>query len=137
MSSSPLRTMVLYVGLVGVPLAGLVGVLRAGVGLAAPPAIGGAWVVEVGACPGLERLEIDQSGRFLRARAGGAASDAQLDGARITATLRPAEGPCAGQTIALHGRFTEDVLTGTLRSEACTCAPSAGPRSFRARREEP
>jgi hypothetical protein len=137
MSVARLRAPLVYLALVGLPVAGLIGVLRAGTGLEAPPAIAGEWVLEAGAastCAGTERIAIEQSGRFLQVRSateGSEATEAHLDGARLAATLRPAEGPCAGAAVALEGSFADGVLEGQLSTDAC---PPCASTPLRARR---
>lgn len=136
MSVAPLRALLLYVGLVGLPLVGLFGVLRAGVGLEAPPAIAGEWVLEPGAaatCAGTDRIAIEQSGRFLLVRGAAPATEARLDGGRLAATLRAPEGPCAGVLLALEGAFSDGVLEGRLSNAAC---PPCASTPLRARRVE-
>ena len=78
MNSPAARSLVTYVFLVGLPLAGLLGVLRAGQGLHAPPPVDGTWrtvaaasgsgaaltpLVPPGANPA--QLEVHQSGKYL------------------------------------------------------------------------
>ena len=47
----PLKSLLLYAVLVGVPFVGLLAILRAGSRLHAPPYVGGAWTVAPGAAP--------------------------------------------------------------------------------------
>lgn len=74
MNAPATRSLITYVVLVGLPLAGLLGVLRAGQGLHAPPPVDGTWqtiaagtgaltpLVPRGADP--TRLEVHQSGTY-------------------------------------------------------------------------
>lgn len=66
-----MRSLLLYLALVGLPLAGLFGILRAGSRLEAPPAVGGAWRVEAPASPADSVLEVSQSGVHAVVRHGG------------------------------------------------------------------
>jgi hypothetical protein len=76
-----MRHLVSYLLFVGIPLAGLLGVLRLGQGLEAPRAVHGAWAVQPMASPGRachrhllaggdSTLTISQSGRQLSAKLG-------------------------------------------------------------------
>lgn len=77
MNQSATRSLFTYLFLVGLPLAGLLGVLRAGRGLQAPPPVDGTWQT-VAASPGAAaltplvppsahpaQLEVHQSGTYL------------------------------------------------------------------------
>ena len=63
-----MRSVVLYFLLVGVPVLGVLGMLRLGERIVATPAVGGTWQVEGGAlCAVPERtFRVEQSGTFLR-----------------------------------------------------------------------
>jgi len=138
------RSLVVYLALVGLPLAGLSGVLRVGAKLTAPWVVGGAYRLSEGneRCLGLssdESLRVEQSGRYLRISAGRASASAILEHERIHAVLTPVAGPCRGQRVVLEARVasaTTDLsapahLTGVLEAQACVPCASA---SFHAQR---
>jgi hypothetical protein len=106
---TPIRSLLLYLALVGLPLAGLAGILHAGRGLHAPPAIGGAWRVDAlsieqpapswaAQAMGAGRvLEVSQSGVHLSVTtAGGVRMSGRLAGDTLVTALAPARGPAAG-----------------------------------------
>jgi len=118
---------------VGVPLAGLLGILEAGRSIAAPMSVGGDWVLEVdpAACPsGIARLRqpalnIVQSGAdaLVTLNDGRAAQmPATIAGAVLTSTALRAD---------IAGKPSQRILTGTLQLDGCA------PLAFRATRQEP
>ena len=88
------RTLLLYVILVGLPVAGLLGILRVGRALTPPPAIGGEWTVRTAlpaglpeSCAALLRpaarqpaLALSQSGVYLSLTFRGERATTTLDG---------------------------------------------------------
>jgi hypothetical protein len=141
-----MRSALIYLGLVGGPILGLLGILEAGKRLVPPPSIGGVWVVqeplggELARClgPGI-RLEIEQSG--VRAQV-------TLDSLRtvVNVELRadsiaglgpaPAGGGCPGGTLSLRAKLEGDgamprEMTGALALADC---PACSPATFRASR---
>ena len=90
-----LKTAVVYLVLVGVPLLGLFVVLRWGAAIEPPAHVGGAWAIEraCSAMPKAPAIVVDQSGRFLRARLsdgtpGRGRFDAHLEDERLVGTIQ-------------------------------------------------
>ena len=124
-----MKTALLYVLLVGLPVAGLFAVLQIG-GLAeAPPAVGGAWRVTRGAACDrpAERLEVVQSGQFVSVSALGTENvPARLTGDVLRTEASEPSG-CAG-TAVLEARAGQEVaerLEGTLGVPGCAACPVA------------
>jgi hypothetical protein len=139
-----MRPVLAYLLLVGGPLLVLLGILRTGGSLVAPPSIGGTWLIygptagEVGRCLGTgASLEISQSGVRSEAvlRPAGAGLHIQLRGDRIVGAGGPTAG-CGDSRIALAGQLEggaaiPGTMTGTLTLADCAaCTPLA----FRATR---
>ena len=123
-----MKTTLLYVLLVGLPVAGLLAVLQIG-GLAeAPPAVGGSWRVTRGAAcdRSAERLEIVQSGQFVSVSAlGDADVSARLSGDMLQTDLGPTG--CDG-SVRLEARVGQEVaeqMSGSLGVPGCTACPVA------------
>ena len=124
-----LRTTLLYLVLVGVPLSGLLGILRWGESLAAPPALGAQWTLEGDGlrCLGVETgaiLAIIQSGRYLRLELGERSFEARLDGDGLRGQLPPPRsGPCTNERLELQARTTRDLdlLEGRLVGACPPC----------------
>jgi hypothetical protein len=143
------KLMVAYVGLVGIPLLGLMGILHAGQRLRAPIALGGNWNVEADfspwsgkPCGGLlgagkqPLLAISQSGERLLLTLNNPEETVLAGSIRGTAlsagpdeASAPAGGQCtAGQAIDMAGEVSQDgegrALTGVFRLNGCQeCAP--------------
>src|SRR5690349_13390061 len=94
-----MKALLAYVLMVGLPVAGILGILRAGEGLAAPAAVHGTWrlasvSVDGGPCAALAGLregtmvEVEQSGPHLTARVadGGARLSGAIDGDCVSAS---------------------------------------------------
>lgn len=133
------RTVLLYLGLVGIPALGVAAILRAGRSITPPISVGGRWAIEADAAaatalPDLAKgadgsapaLVIVQSGVRLAMTLGPsglATSTARLDGNRLTAAL--AKGGTA--QLALDGTVTKASgsprLTGELRRLDCSSCP--------------
>lgn len=117
------RSIVTYLLLVGVPLAGLLWILDRGEQHVAPPAIKGAWSVDgqLTRCLGAQPTELvfEQSGRFVHVTLGAAKGDARLDDAHLRATLVEHGGACG--TIEIVGDFDEvaEQFTGRASSTGC------------------
>lgn len=105
-----MRSFLQYLALVGLPLVGLLVILRYGEGLNAPASIGGYWVIEPvraeiegSVCPPLDvpahgaDLSISQSGRYVEVR---------VEDAGIMAT-----GTFDGRTLTARGRAIGAELT--------------------------
>lgn len=91
-----MKSLLLYLGLVGLPLAGLLGILHLGSRLEAPPAVGGAWAVT--AAPGAalpDTLHLSQSGVHLSVTAGGARLGGRIGGHAVSAASAAGEEACA------------------------------------------
>lgn len=144
--SSPVsvKPFLVYLGLVGAPLLGLLGVLRAGERIVPPHHFGGRWEVADGfaaraarACPGLAfppgraAIEVSQSGTRARLVLNdGAATelDARLSGAALSAASGDrAPVPCGGRGLRLTAVLDTlgGGLAGTLSAPGCAgCAPA-------------
>jgi hypothetical protein len=129
MSRTLVRTALLYLVLVGVPVAALLGVLRAGRSLEAPQPVAGTWLVEgagePAACFGVadeDGIEIEQSGRFLRVHAGGAVAEGRIEGGRVVTELAASGGSCAGAALELEGVRTADGESIGWTASAPRCA---------------
>jgi hypothetical protein len=134
-----MRSVWVYVLLVGAPLVVLLGILEAGEKLVAPPSIGGGWRIEeplmgdVARClGGGVQLEIAQSGVRARVELGQAGAIAvELRGDSIRGVGRPsAIDRCPGGRVLVAARLTgppsmPGVMTGTIALPECAaCAPS-------------
>jgi len=145
MSSTNRRFVVAYILLVGLPLAGLAGVLKTGRHLTAPISIDGKWKVEAAASHPTNpcdqaiasllsyNLIVSQSGRSLELTLGaGSKSSGQLDGTKLSASFATAACP-DDQPVTLmasiDGKSDPKTLTATL-----TCA-SCSPLEFHAVRQ--
>lgn len=157
-----MRHLLSYVLFVGVPLAGLVGVLRLGQGLDAPRAVHGAWTVQPMAASGRlcagyllsgdSSLVVTQSGRQLSASLGPekdvtlrgrlTGDELTLEGVVQPGATRRHVGCGPGDTLRLAGRvFRNDRLArldARLWSSACReCGPvgftAVGPPGRRGR----
>ena len=134
-----MKSLPLYLFLVGVPLAGLALILRAGDGLAAPPPIGGAWRVEEGqALPAAadtgRTFAISQSGQHVEVAFGGHTLRGRFSGDSLVAERRMSRmmtrGPCLQATdVRLRARVDTAArpmrLAGVLDANAPGCAPAA------------
>lgn len=136
------RSLAVYSILVGLPLLGLLAVLRQGRYLEAPAAVGGTWQVDVGTSCGLtagDQLEIVQSGQFVAV----SLQDREpLQGRFQNGTLtarggaREAFAPgCSEGQLELVLRLSADAsnLEGTGGIDGCSACP---PRPIRAVRLE-
>lgn len=141
-----LKSLALYLVLVGLPLVGLFALLDWGQSLVPPPSIGGRWALATPAelaCPGLPPagvLSIEQSGRFLRVRLGDMPfGEGRLDDGRVHARIpvepRPASA-AACDALALEVTLDADGerLVGRLGMDGCDACP---PTAIEVRRIEP
>jgi hypothetical protein len=137
-----MKSLLIYLLLVGGPLAGLFGILHAGSRLEAPPSIGGAWRMEAppfaaGPEEGETTIEISQSGEHVELRIDGALFDGKVRGDSIVAATKaraerrgePVDlcGPLRGITMrARLDRAAEpDRMTAVFSLPASTgCTPS-------------
>ncbi|HEY7612621.1 MAG TPA: hypothetical protein VH764_06495 [Gemmatimonadales bacterium] len=147
-----MRHLVSYLLFVGVPLAGLLGVIRVGQGIEAPLAVHGAWAVQPMPAPGRvctryllsgadSSLTISQSGRELTAVLGPAdevALRGALDGDELAleGAIQPGATPrtvacTVGDTVRLEARVSSAaplrVLEASLWFSGC---PECGPTEF-------
>jgi hypothetical protein len=159
-----MRSLLSYLLFVGVPLAGLLGVLQVGQGLEAPLAVHGAWAVQPMPAPtrvctryllsGADSsLTISQSGRELTATLGPRGEVAlrgALDGNELSleGVIQPVATPrhvacTVGDTVRLEGRVSSAAplreLEARLWSSACAeCGPAeftvARPNAYHKRR---
>lgn len=129
-----LKSIALYLVLVGLPLIGLFALLDWGERLVPPPAIGGRWSLAsepTSACPALPPttvLSIEQSGRFLRLRVDDMPqASGRLDDGRLTAELPvPSSSPGCGDALSLDATLAADgSLMGRLGQPGCSTCPAA------------
>ena len=151
MSSTNRRFIIAYVFLVGLPLAGLAGVLKTGRHLAAPISIDGIWKVEANARPAADtcsfavssllssNLTISQSGRALILTFNGGSKTpiaGSLDGKEVNASLGATSGCASEQAVTLRASVDPTseprALTGSLSIAGCS---SCLPMEFRAVRQ--
>src|SRR5687767_11211850 len=143
-----MRSLMLYVALVGGPLLVLLAIFQAGDGLVPPRSVGGSWdlaapiVGPIAACAGAgpsgaADVRIIQSGVWLVVRLGaddGLQLAAELDGAQLTgrAATRAAPG-CPGGRLELRAILDADAarISGTLALADCA---ACGEVPFQARR---
>lgn len=101
-----MKSLALYLLVVGLPLAGLVAVLRAGDHLGAPRSVGGRWKLDADVA-GARALAIVQSGPRLEVTLGAAAGSGTLEGDALRARG-------AGFTLeATLGHEADPALVGT------------------------
>jgi hypothetical protein len=159
-----MRHLLSYLLFVGVPLAGLLGVLRVGQGIAAQPAVHGAWAVQPMAATGRvctryllsdadSTLNISQSGRQLTGTLGPRADVAMRgvlagEGVTLEGVIQPGSTPrhvacTAGDTLRLTARIAGTrgtrQLEARLWSSACSGCGAVGftaarPREYHGRR---
>lgn len=132
MARSVLKSLAIYLFLVGVPVVGLAAILRAGVRLHAPPAIAGEWRVE-GTEPGSARtLVISQSGQHVEVEIASYSLRGLFSGDTLTAERRISRlispGSCFRATdVRLRARIDTAArpmrLRGVLQANAPGCAP--------------
>jgi hypothetical protein len=139
-----MKTAIIYILLVGAPLLGLLGILRAGERIVPPHHVGGEWVVEPAfaaalraACPDLvfpaagPRLDVSQSGTravLTLNDTAGAVLDARLDGVALSSTTRRGSAACGGRGLRLEVTLSPDPqsprLDGAATVPGCrSCAP--------------
>jgi len=152
MSSTNRRFVVAYILLVGLPLAGLAGVLKAGRHLAAPIAIDGSWKLEAEASHPASpcdqaiasllssNLIVSQSGRSLELTLGTAPKIeflGQLEGNNIGGSMTAASGCGDDQPVILAAsidpKSEPKSLAGTLSVGNCTSCTRV---EFRAVRQQ-
>jgi hypothetical protein len=101
------KSIISYLFMVGIPLAGLLWILDYGEQRIAPPAIAGAWQIEGSLTGCLDapatELAFQQSGRFVQVSLGEASGDARLDGDELHASVAEQGGPCT--SVELEGSF--------------------------------
>lgn len=126
------RAVAAYVFLVGLPAAGVIGVLGAGRQLQAPPDLAGRWRIDAGSTCGLgtgDTFELVQSGRFVRLEI---VDRPALEGRLDDLTLRAAGGArdtsspgCRTGRLTVRFRLSADGhrLEGTGGVEDCSACP--------------
>ena len=151
MSSTNRRFISSYLLLVGLPLAALAGVLKAGRTLTAPISIDGTWKVETNASLPTSQpcdkavasllgssVVISQSGKSLELTFAGAsrAAAGKLEARSISASLSAPSGCRNDQTLTFLASVENEPkaksLTGSLSASNC---PSCAPTEFRAQRQ--
>ncbi|HEX9950914.1 MAG TPA: hypothetical protein VGB53_04040 [Rubricoccaceae bacterium] len=129
-----MKSILLYIVLVGLPVAAVLAVLRLGDAVEAPPAVGGEWRVEGAAtCAVPDRtFRIEQSGRYVHVLiAGRAKMTAHLAGATLAADggARADVSPgCSHEPIRLRARASGRLasrLAGTIGVPGCAACPPA------------
>lgn len=147
-----MKSVLLYVALVGIPLLGVLGILQAGRALVPPPAFAGTWRVTAspdsdaeGGCVPPTSFRVEQSGRRARVLTEQGAVTADIEGLRFrTRAPLAGGGACAGWRVEAEGRgrtgtavvegaVVPAALAGRLVPAGCACAPVA----FQATREAP
>src|SRR5688572_17232903 len=122
-----LKSVAVYLILVGTPLLGLIGVLQWGESIDPPDHVGGPWSIEQ-ACAGVPAgtgLDVSQSGRFLRVKfRDGVAGKGRLEADHLTATITANVGECSGQDLAVDARLEEGRLVGTIQGPQCSACPA-------------
>jgi hypothetical protein len=115
-----MKSFLLYLTIVGIPLAGLFGILHAGNRLEAPPSIGGSWRLDAPSPPGA--IDISQSGVHLSVEMDGVRMRGEIRGDSLIALTPPTEntsracGPDLGRELRASIDRTADPhrLTGTV-----------------------
>lgn len=149
-----MKTVLIYVVLVGAPLLGLLGILRAGERIVPPHHLGGEWVLDPAfaaaaraACPELvfpaagPALDVSQSGTravLTLNDSAGTVLDATLEGSALAAATDERSTVCEGRGLRLAAGLRLDPgspqLDGTAAVPGCAaCAPVP----FRATRGAP
>lgn len=147
-----MKTALVYLALVGAPLLGLLGILRAGERIVPPHHVGGEWRVDApfatalrGPCPELAfgtggaRLDVSQSGPRARLALGDAAGttlDARLDGVTLVAATAEGSPACRGRGLRLEATLLrpdgEPQLAGAATVPGCSRCASVPFRAVRA-----
>jgi hypothetical protein len=137
-----MRSTLVYVILVGIPVIALIGVLRIGERIPAPQYVGGKWRLEVepsqtDACSPPVEVEVIQSGIVLELQVEGTTklrADARLDGGVLRSQPLHGDTPCSG-IWALEARLTNidgiDRLIGRWITAGCETCPSPSIRGDR------
>ena len=133
MSHSNRNFAVAYVFLVALPITGLVGILRSGRSLKAPPSVDGVWSVQATGTTGTlsscmsalgldqdARVTISQSGKNFAINTGKTAGTGLIEGTALQASLRPAGPLSAAPNCGGDGSV---MLTATVDAKA-------SPRTF-------
>jgi len=129
-----LKSVALYLVLVGLPLLGLFALLDWGRRLGPPPAIGGRSELAeptTAACPGLPAqavISIEQSGRFLRVRLDDMPfGEGRLDDGRVRASVPALLVGCPAEALALEATLDDsgERLVGRLGRPGCDACPPA------------
>lgn len=129
-----LRSIALYLVLVGIPLTGLFALLDWGTRLVPPPAVRGRWALSeptAATCPGLPTatvISIEQSGRFLRVRVDDMPfGEGRLDEGKLSAELPAVLVGCASDALRLDATLDESGqrLVGHIGLPGCDACPTA------------
>lgn len=127
-----IRAVLEYIFMVGLPIVGIVFMLKAGESLAVPVDLGKTWELQGGSpteCYDLQfptTLHLQQSGRFLHAEFGEHSAQGKLDDGAFYLNFTPEKGPCADKEVSLHGNVQVDsgIWPAVLESHACQqCEP--------------
>ncbi len=124
-----MKSLLLYLAIVGVPLAGLFGILHAGSRLDAPHSVGGSWRLDAPSPPGT--LDISQSGVHLVVEMDGLRMPGEIRGDSLVAVApptgktSPACGPDLGRELraALDRTAEPHRLTGVSGVPGATECP--------------
>lgn len=139
-----MKTILIYVLLVGAPLLGLLGILRAGERIVPPRHVGGEWAAGPAlaaalraACPDLvfpaagPTLDVSQSGTRAVVTLNDSAAtplEARLDGDALAAATEEGSAACGGRGLRLAATLHQDPsplrLDGVVTVPGCpSCAP--------------
>jgi|GEM_PF-2719768 len=147
-----MKTILVYMVLVGVPLLGLLGILRAGERMVPPRHVGGAWEIADSSatglqslCPGLgfpgmgAAIDVSQSGTRARVVLNDSLAtplDARIEGLMLTARPEREAGAYAGRELrlaaALDTLADPMALRGTVSVAGCDACPTVPFHAVRA-----
>ncbi|HEU4452571.1 MAG TPA: hypothetical protein VFR81_05895 [Longimicrobium sp.] len=116
-----MKSLLLYLAMVGLPLAGLFGILHAGSRIDAPPSVGGSWRIDAPASASTRTIDVSQSGEHVVV---------EVDGARLRGEVRgdslfaAAPGRC-GLRVRIDRAAEPDRLVGTMGGSGRGCGSTA------------
>lgn len=136
-----MRSTLVYLLLVGAPLAGLLWILRLGQDLSPPPALGGPWQLQDAAlvrCLGAanDQLTIEQSGQFLMLEVAETRIAARLADRGFQAHATARAGACEGTKLRIHGELDPgaETISGWVDGAcpSCSSVPFSATRTAKA-----
>ena len=124
-----MRSSLIYLALVGLPLVALIGIMKVGERIVPPKFVGGVWHIEAdfaSTCRPPSSMEITQSGIVLDLYVGDIHGDARIRGDRIASSAISLADGCAGEW-QIDARVTDaENMAGHLRPLECdTCSAIA------------